>query len=398
MYILVLLVCAYSLFVLFDFYYYFDIYYHDNQDFSTPRRDKPIIKFFGVSRRAQRGQYLSKNFNVKWGESGKYDIDSMKILSNLLQKLRLKYTIETMVQHQKDAALHLLANRDYLCPVNSSKRTGFVWIEDDAIECDNTIEHIYFIFDFLEEISMSPVNSPLRRLVYIRTSYGFNGLVVRCERFHKFVLAIVKVGDKLGIDDLVASFLDKQIAVYRWNLFAHPKSIPRDDSVARCYDYNFNTMVYNDYYLSECLFFGSLLSPCQRFVWSDINLQKNKKLIPKPPIMLNQDDLAFDHSNELITMTPRNETCDQVCQLLTPPKNCSFKGIMRLSKLLRVGIIPKTLNCFRITFNSFTGMAFPRFDHTTCVTRLVDGDDPELFSLARCDVPFIRRICVCVDY
>ena len=69
------------------------------------------------------------------------------------------------------------------------------------------MEHVCFIFDFLEEISMSP----LRCLAYIRTSYGFNGLVVRCERFHKFVLAIVKVGDKLGIDDFVASFLDKQL-------------------------------------------------------------------------------------------------------------------------------------------------------------------------------------------
>ena len=74
--------------------------------------------------------------------------------------------------------------------------------------------------------------------------------------------------------------------------------------MARYYDYNFNAMIYYDYYRSYCLSVGSLLSPCERFLWS---CEEKQKLIPKPPIMLNQDDLAFDHSNELTTVTLGNE-------------------------------------------------------------------------------------------
>ena len=365
---------------------------NDHASFEPPKRQ---IKFFGISRRLknQRGKFFPHDINIKWGESGNYTKKSIRILKRMLKQINVNYTFETMLQHQKDAAAHLIENKNYLCPATNTNGNGFVWVEDDAIPCLNFLEHLNLIFDLFREITyLAGKNTRYLRLVYVRTSFGFNGLVVRCEKFHKFILAILKSGDKQGIDDEVALFLLNHVATYRWNLFAHPKIIPRDESIPRCYDYNFFTMIFADYYDSECLKSRSLLSPCNRFMWNDMSLQKNQNLYPEFPVKFDMDDPLFKSSNLSIEITNENITCTQQCT--NSRKVCSFDGILKLSILLRFGVVPDQLKCDRITSNGHL-KAYPRMDQDVCVTRFIDEDNP-VYYLAQCDFPFKERICVCI--
>ena len=55
-----------------------------------------------------------------------------------------------MLQHQKDAAVQLIENKNYLCPATNTNGNGFIWVEDDAIPCLNFLELLNVIFDLFQ--------------------------------------------------------------------------------------------------------------------------------------------------------------------------------------------------------------------------------------------------------
>ncbi|CEP01912.1 Uncharacterized protein PBTT_06074 [Plasmodiophora brassicae] len=64
-----------------------------------------------------------------------------------------------------------------LCPPG---RTSWVWVEDDTELCAGAMDHLDSIDPWIASLHDS------NRLVYVGTSFGFNGRVVRCKKHDEF--------------------------------------------------------------------------------------------------------------------------------------------------------------------------------------------------------------------
>jgi hypothetical protein len=100
------------------------------------------------------------------------------------------------------AALHVMPF-SHLCPPGQG---GWLWVEDDVTLCEGTKEHLAAIECVLRQL---PLNHPL---VYVRTSFGFNGIIIRCARHDEFVAAVEATArdHKIGLDFSVSFFFRRK--------------------------------------------------------------------------------------------------------------------------------------------------------------------------------------------
>lgn len=164
-------------------------------------------------------------------------------------------------------------NETLLCPPGGWP--AWLWVEDDVELCPGADIHLRALLEWISEL---PSASPL---VYVRTSFGFNGLLVRCTRHGEFVKAVKKRRHLPAIDSGVAEIMNDGnheahvVATYRYNLFSHVSSSSmvhwawdldhRQEILTKCLEPNFNTMIAPEAYESRCLgpvFGPSMVSPC----------------------------------------------------------------------------------------------------------------------------------------
>jgi hypothetical protein len=379
---------------------------------STPNPPPPIpsfnYKFIGTSIRdaSQRGLDMKPiQPYTTWLFSPPVDQVSMEQLQQRIQSY--KHTSGSDRYSLKRHAAGILmtltdeTRQTELCPPDDSV-PGFVWLEDDAILCNGTIAHINAIMEWFKT-GLKPSDE----IIYVRTSFGFNGMVVRCAKYREFVQAIIASLYTQGIDYAVSEYLKNKVVTYRWALFSHPIGIvstlqssmystERDQRVARCFDYNFNTQVPLEYYDSRCLSQHSLVSPCDRYVMPEL-----PQLKVQPPF--DTSDLTI-HTDEILFSSFGN--CDTACGKYN--LKCSMPGILRLMKMIRFGIIP-TIPRDGISPLQATSPndRIPACSRTTWIThdysppRILDGfcfsridDDPFLSTCPR-EEKGATRFCVC---
>jgi hypothetical protein len=146
---------------------------------------------------------------------------------------------------------------------------GFVWVEDDVELCPGAEAHLQAILQWFGGLPSSS------DLVYVRTGFGFAGLVVRCARLPEFLAAINHVVEDSSmhhvIDWGVAAALEGRTAVYHRSLFQHVRGEStiwsqeeverRDAQLGQCFDYNImDTVPLELFDYPACK--GHAMSPC----------------------------------------------------------------------------------------------------------------------------------------
>jgi hypothetical protein len=218
----------------------------------------PRLRTFGTSTRYQR------SFNVS---SSKYQlIFPIWFIPPLIHPSHVDRHTESVY-----LSLHHPLTKSLLCP---TQHDYWLWIEDDVDLCPNNNSESLL----MDIVSLFKQKLPLTSsLIYVRLSFGFNGILVRCAKHDEFIQAIAKHRFKPGIDELVGSELRGKSATYKWNLFQHTKSKQqshvqvhnseqnelRDRMLPQCLEWSLNTMILEDSFDSRCAGI-SLFSPCSR--------------------------------------------------------------------------------------------------------------------------------------
>jgi hypothetical protein len=246
------------------------------------------------------------------------------------------------------AALKLMPFRR-LCPPGQG---GWLWVEDDVSLCEGTRQHIESIDCLLRKL---PVTDPL---VYVRTSFGFNGLVIRCSRHGEFMAAVDSTAhdSKVGLDYSVSFYFRNQgknraeralwpirVATYMYQLFSHAgmKSeiwpgynnendiSERETNLPKCLSLNLNTHNPIEVYDAYCIDVSSPFSPCveKRTLWKQLAPSCSFPTLPDSRLKLNM-------SYSILAING-NMTCTEVCEKVG--KICSKRAIYEINQALVSG-------------------------------------------------------------
>ncbi|SPQ98685.1 unnamed protein product (mitochondrion) [Plasmodiophora brassicae] len=233
--------------------------------------------------------------------------------------------MKTVERHTISVMLALMSrDKESLCPPG---RSSWVWVEDDTELCAGAMDHLDSIDRWIASLDDS------NPLVYVRTSFGFNGHVVRCKKHDEFVQAAADAQGQPAIDDRLAQLLRGRTAVYRWNLFNHratsstiqtESTILRDLQTPKCYQLNTETLIWHERYDSRCLAAGFALSPCTDY--------------GAPVAMFPSVPLRFpDATEQDSVVTVGDGTCNEICA----PRRCSDERLQMLNERMKYdGVVP----------------------------------------------------------
>jgi hypothetical protein len=268
---------------------------------------------------------------------------------------------------------------------------SWVWIEDDTELCSNTLDHLAKIDQWIGQL---PEGSPL---IYVRTSFGFNGHVIRCSKHEQYAQAVSDMQGEPAIDDNLALHLAGKTAVYRWNLFHHRSGAStiqthdveiRDRQAPKCMQLNIETLIWSERYDSSCIGMDAIMSPCSLNPNSTVGYYTPSRMFPKVPHQHFQES-AVRKANQ--TTIVGDGSCDTICQ--NRNAKCSPEGLVRLNNQIKYdGVFPSDPHtgaplCERLRASLFDGADQPIIWESQCFARL--GYEPT------CDGMGASRICIC---
>ncbi|XXQ36143.1 Alpha-1,6-mannosyl-glycoprotein 6-beta-N-acetylglucosaminyltransferase [Plasmodiophora brassicae] len=284
--------------------------------------------------------------------------------------------MKTVERHTISVMLALMSrDKESLCPPG---RSSWVWVEDDTELCAGAMDHLDSIDRWIASLDDS------NPLVYVRTSFGFNGHVVRCKKHDEFVQAVADVQGEPAIDDRLAELLTGRTAVYRWNLFNHRagKSTIQVGSTGRrdlvtptCYQLNTATLIWREQYDSRCLAVASAFSPCTEYI--------------APVAMFPSVPVRFPVASEQDSIvTVGDGTCDEICA----PGRCSDERLQLLNERMKYdGVVPVLKDgspaCDVLTGSSSDADDQPIVVDNVCYARMG--------RLPVCSGTGVKKICTC---
>jgi hypothetical protein len=334
---------------------------------------------------------------------------SIRPLSEILLSNAIWYNAPVLdgpLKHSRSVHMAMQAQiKSFFC---DSNRKAWVWVEDDVDTCEPSISHLNHVISWIGNL---PAESPL---VYVRTSFGFNGLVVRCERHEEFVEAIDKSQSDIAVDDQLSRLLHGKTAAYRWNLFDHHASSStiqenhsgRDRQVPICMQILLYALVDNlEYYHSRCLLSDSFISPCSSNE-GDVGLDGTGYYTKSSDFPITDTHALHEFSpqlsNEKIVVGRGSGTCAEVCRNDGQGQICSESGLANMNhRMYMHGNYPRSgrppINgpddrpsiCARLTFSSADGPDQPMVFEDRCYARVAHRPV--------CDGKGEKRICVCIS-
>jgi hypothetical protein len=123
--------------------------------------------------------------------------------------IALQHRLKRKLTHNYDVLLAL----EFLHRERCFDEKVVVWIEDDVRLCAGADRHLEYIAGWLQNQT---------KIKYARTSFGFNGVVIRCAALPEMIKVLRRERCRAGFDDtLHTTFNAKGAVVYQLNLFSH---------------------------------------------------------------------------------------------------------------------------------------------------------------------------------